>query len=137
MNERAQSESIGVILLVGVVVISVATVGAFALSNIDSDQRDFDATIEVTTDSITIAHAGGDPVPFSELLIVVRVDGNTTRIRPEASDLETGDSDELFEPGERWVNDSVPYSTDELVTVRLFDANTQLSEETQYPNADE
>jgi len=33
MNERAQSESIGVILLVGVVVISVATVGAFALSN--------------------------------------------------------------------------------------------------------
>jgi PKD repeat protein len=134
MNTRAQSESIGAILLVGVVVISVATVGAFALSSIDSDQRDFEATIEVTTDSISIVHAGGDPVAFSDLVIVVRVDGSTTtRIQPDASELEVGDGDDIFEPGERWINDSVSYATDELVTVRLFDAKTQLSKDSQYP----
>lgn len=134
VENRAQSESVGVILLVGIVVISVATVGAFALSDIDSDERNFDATVEVTTDRITIAHGGGDPVPFSDLLLVLRVDGTTTRITPNDSELVNGDDDELFEPGERWVTDTVSYSTDELVTVRLFDVDTQLTKDTLYPN---
>ena len=135
MNQRAQSETIGVTLLVGVVVITVATAGAFALSDIDSDLRDFDAQIEVTTDSITVVHAGGDPIDFSELLIVVRVDGTTTRIQPDAGELEVGDDDDIFEPGEKWVDDSVSYSKDQLVTVRLFDSNTQLSKDSLYPNS--
>lgn len=81
MNDRAQSETVGVVLLVGVVVITVSTAGAFALSDVDSDIRDFDGRIEVTTDSITIAHAGGDPIAFSDLLLVF---GSTER-RPESS----------------------------------------------------
>lgn len=134
VENRAQSESVGVILLVGIVVISVATVGAFALSDIDSDERNFDATVEVTTDRITIVHGGGDPVPLSDLLLVLRIDGTTTRTKPNDSELVGGDSDELFEPGERWVTDTVSYSTDELVTVRLFDVDTQLAKDTRYPN---
>ena len=66
MTPRAQSESIGVILLVGVVVVSVSTVGAYALSDIENDRVHVDATIEMTEDQVTAGHAGEQPAPHSD-----------------------------------------------------------------------
>lgn len=136
MTTRAQSESIGVILLTAVVVISVTTVGAFALSDIDSETVDADVSVRVTANGFYFDHAGGDPLEMADLLIVVR-DGNRT-LRPDftADTIYDGDDDATFEPGERWANVNLNFDLDSPVTVSLFDTRTNqvLVKETLYPD---
>lgn len=136
MNSRAQSETIGVVLLVGVVVITVATVGALALSTIGSDTVGADVDVRVTTSGFFFSHAGGDPLQMSELLIVVR-DGNRT-LRPDftPNTIYDGDDDAVFEPGERWANVDRNFDVHTRVTVSLFHTGTNqlLVTETLYPN---
>ncbi|AEN07280.1 flagellin domain protein [halophilic archaeon DL31] len=136
MNERAQSESIGVILLVGVVVISVATVGAFVLSDISSDTVNADISVQITSNGFYFSHDGGDPLPMNELLIVVRSESGTSRPTFTPNTIYEGDDDAIFEPGERWANVNTKFDLETPVTISLFQTRTNslLVKETAYPD---
>lgn len=132
---RGQSESIGVILMVGVVVISIATVGTFALTNTGEETTDADISVQVTTSGVFVTHASGDAVPMSDLEILVR-DGDRT-LRPAFTNglIYDGDGDDIFEPSERWADVNHDFDLNTPITVSLFDTNTNqlLVEETVYP----
>lgn len=134
MPSRAQSSTIGVILLTAVVVITVGSAGVFVFSGIGGDDTvRADLVVIQTNESLTIEHNGGEAVPFSEVIIVV--EGNE-RLRPAVnrSGLTRGDDDELFEPGERWVwNRS--FDPDVAWTVRAFGGGSQLPVQRYFPEA--
>ena len=106
MGGRAQSESIGIILLTFVIVVTVGVGGAVMLSGVadDADRGSaplVDATIEVTATEISVVHNGGDPVALSDLTVIARGDTRTERYDLDAANV-TGDGDGIFEPSERF-----------------------------------
>ena len=109
-DERAQSEVLGTILLVAIVVLVVSTVGVIVVSDLSNQEQQVSALIdgEVTTETVEFQHGGGDPIPAGELLVVVRNGSSEQQIAFAPEDIR-GDGDDLFEPGERWVNDSVSF----------------------------
>jgi flagellin-like protein len=99
---RGQSETIGVLLLTGVVVIAVGTVGFLVLSSGGTDQGPVtNVVVDVNGTDVVLAHDGGRSVAESEVAVVV--DG-ASRERYALTDLTRadGDTDGDFEPGERW-----------------------------------
>lgn len=67
-DDTAVSHVIGVVLLVGIAVVLVTTVGAFVLSSTDearTEQPQFE--IDCNIDAGVIRHAGGDPVDGENL----------------------------------------------------------------------
>ncbi|MFC6989825.1 type IV pilin [Haloplanus sp. GCM10025708] len=83
-DDRAQSEVVGNVLIVGIVVIGVSVAGAFYLSTIGSEDETF-ADVEVTLSNTsgpqaTFTHQGGDAVDSSSL--VVRVTRNGASLSP-------------------------------------------------------
>lgn len=137
MTSRAQSESIGVILLTAVVVITVSTAGVVVLADIGAEETTrADLAVDITDDHVAVTHNGGESVPFDALVVVVRQGNDTWRPAANASALTRGDTDAQFEPGERWVwNRSL--ETTRVATVRVFDrrTNTLLVEKRGYPTA--
>jgi hypothetical protein len=73
MFNRAQTESIGVILLLGVVVISIGAGGIYAVGTVtqSTDGPDAAFTSEIGTDGIALSHQGGDSVPGNDLRLIV------------------------------------------------------------------
>lgn len=72
---RGQSETVGVVLLTAVVVVSVSVLGVGILSSSGPQAADkplIDADIEITTNSVTITHGGGDSVDGRTVDVVVR-----------------------------------------------------------------
>lgn len=118
-DDRAQSEVIGTILLVGVVVITVTTAGAFYLSNLSDSETgpttDFNAT--VTTSSVNITHLGGDSIARDELTVIVRNNSNTQQFSVADGTLTNSDADEQFELGERWDTSSISLPAGETVRI--------------------
>lgn len=131
VGSRAQSESIGVILLTGVVVIVVAIGGAVILDGAASDADSaplVDVTFEVTTDKISVTHAGGDTVAQSALTVIVRDDTTTERYAVDAAHV-TGDGDGQFEPSERFErNHGLSGPTVDVLVVH-DDSNSVLAQE--------
>lgn len=133
--DRGQSEPIGVILLTGIVVVTVAVAGGIYLSTVaDEDVTRADLAVSVATDELVVAHRGGDPVALADLRVVVDAGGNRTDHDLSASQV-AGDGDDRLEPGERWVNSSVAYDPDQPVHVLVVDTatGTRLAETTVYP----
>lgn len=138
MTTRAQSESIGVILLTGVVVIVVGAAGAIVLADASGEETTrTDLAISVTDGGVAVAHNGGESVPFDDLRVVVRNGSNTWRPPVNESGVVGNDTDGQFDSGDRWVWRE-PLDTDELTTVQVFDrrTNTRLAEVRRYPTAD-
>lgn len=81
---QAQSEALGVVILTGVVLVLVTTVGVFALTNYTEsatpDAPLFTCTIEYADDTVTVTHAGGDHVESSTVSVILRNDSGRTRI---------------------------------------------------------
>ncbi|MXR52430.1 type IV pilin [Halovenus sp. WSH3] len=106
-SERSQSETVGIVLLTAVVVVTATTAGLFVLSDTD-DRREGDplANVEVTptASGIELAHQGGDEFNASRIRVVVeRESGPDQRfVLAEAFDPVDGDGDQ-FAPGQRWV----------------------------------
>ncbi len=104
---RAQSETVGVILLTGVIVVAVGLVGMTVLSQSDvtggDDSPLIDAQISVTPSELVVTHGGGDDVTITDVSVLVRTDGGSTRYGLEPDEID-GDGDELFEPSEEWVH---------------------------------
>lgn len=90
---RGQSESIGVILLTAVVVLGVAGVGVVVLDNGTSDREQILLTVdhEISIDTLTLTHAGGDTVRATDLRVVVRGDGSEQSFVVDAANVSGGD----------------------------------------------
>ena len=73
MTDRAQSESIGAILLVGVVVISISAGGVYAVGTVTQSTGAPDAAVtgEIGTDGIALSHQGGDSLPVDGLRLII------------------------------------------------------------------
>lgn len=125
-GERAQSDTVGTVLLVAMVVVAMSAVGVAALAH-QSRQIDaarpparFDA--ERTGTSLRIVHEGGDAFPLEDLDLVVRAGGAETRYDlddPGDRLSATLDGDGDFEAGE-----SVTVSLDVDGDVRVLLVDT-------------
>lgn len=127
---RAQSESLGSLLLVAVVVISVATFGAYYLASATSGGG-IGGSVEVavdasaTTDTLTISHNGGDSVSTADLRVVVENEsGEYTYAVSDGTILDGGGADGQFDAGETW---ELPWnqSAGSDVKVSLIDADSE------------
>lgn len=116
-DERAQSEVVGTVLLVGVVVITVSTLGAGLLGSVteDDDSRS-EVSGEVATDEIRLTHRGGESLAVAALEVVVRTDDGTERISFADGALSGPDPDR-FDPGETWTKSA---SFDESEGVHVY-----------------
>jgi len=127
MPDRAQTELVGAILVVGLVVVSVGVAGAYAMGTVTQSTETPDAAItgEIGTDGITLSHQGGDSLPGDDLRLIVAVNGSETGLAWGDGTLSGGD--DAFDPGEGWTV-SRDYAPGSLVTVRLVDdpSNTVL-----------
>ncbi len=102
-GDRAQSEVVGVALLIGVVVTAVGIVGVLVLSDSGANGTDdplADLEIDATTTAINLTHAGGDAIPADDVRVVVRGEDRTQRLELDATNL-TG-SDDAFGLGDRF-----------------------------------
>ena len=132
MERRAQSESIGVILLTVVVIIITTVGGAVVLGGVAEDADSGSAplvyfSVEITADNVTITHAGGDVITQSELTVIVRGDDTTDRYSFDGA--RVGDGDGRFEPSERFLRDHNIAGQSIQVTVVHDASNTVLARE--------
>jgi hypothetical protein len=118
MPDRAQSETVGAILLLGVVVLSVGVVGAYALEAaiVPSDAPRANVAGDVRTDALVLTHQGGDALPGGDLRLRVRVNGSETGVAWADGTLTGGD--DRFDPGEEW-RVTRAYAPGAVVSVRL------------------
>lgn len=120
--DRAQSETVGVLLLVAVVVILVLGAGAVVFSNWQSTtasgpQVNVQSTL--TNSSLTLEHMGGDTLSSEDVLVVVRTDGEEQTLTEFANE---SNSDQ-FGPGTRWQYEGFgPFEGE--TTLRVFDEST-------------
>jgi hypothetical protein len=119
MPDRAQSETVGAVLLVGLVTITAGVAGTYAMGAVTTTTDDprADITGTIRTDGITLSHQGGARLPGEELRLVVRVNGSETPRSWSDGTLSGGDG--VFDPGEGWsVGGS--YDAESVVAVRLI-----------------
>ncbi|KAA9399852.1 type IV pilin [Haloarcula sp. CBA1130] len=121
---RGQSETVGVVLLTAVIVISVSVLGAGILSSgaqsVDKPLVDLD--IDITTTTISVTHDGGDTVDGTSLDIIIR--NETASQRYESA--VTGQ----FKPTDT-VTQSHTYTGTVTVLVVYTDSNTVLGRESR------
>lgn len=129
MYSRGQSEVVGSILLVALVVVVVSTVGALSFSMMYDRNDPVSAVIEVekmNDTTLTLQHGGGDSVAVTDLEVVAR---NTSKATSEtesyafADGESMGDGDDRFEAGERW-RTTHTFSRCDQVQVLLVDQST-------------
>ena len=109
---RGQSEVIGSILLVAVIVVAVSTIGAIVLSEIGTQDEPVSAVVEgsVTAENdgtVQFEHGGGDSVEASDLTVLVANESGPQQEFPFTRGDIDGDGDERFEQGERWTNSTI------------------------------
>jgi len=101
VSDRAQSETIGVVLQIGVVVTLVALVGVVALGQIDTSADPLaDLETEVNATHLTVTHAGGDEFAVEDLRVVV--DGDSTRRQFSVDSENVTGSDGTFAFGDTY-----------------------------------
>jgi len=117
---RAQSEVVGAILVLAMVVIAVSVVGSVLLGTIGPDDSPaVDVKATVTDSTLTLTHWSGERLSGDELTVVVRYGGTEERY-DFATDGSYG-ADATFESGERWRLDGpVPYAAGDRVEVLLL-----------------
>jgi hypothetical protein len=118
-SDRAQSEVIGVILLVGVVTITIGGAGAVYLSTVaDESGPATDVRVTVTDDAVALTHNGGSALSMDSLRVVVRRNGSDTGT--DWSDgAPVGDGDDRFEPAEKWRQDGFAFDSADRIEVLL------------------
>lgn len=137
--DRAQSEVLGNVLLVGTVVLAASTVGLAIVGGIGTDEEtlaDVDADAAVGTDRATITHQGGDPIRESDLRVLVGVDGSTVTDRARNDSASEGVGDGRFDPGDRWAYDLGRTVTEDValrVVVADNSTETVVADETFEP----
>jgi len=82
-SARAQSETVGTLLLLGVFVIAAGAVGAALVSDVASDGDEIVVSADMTTadrSDLDVSHLGGDAVSNSDLTVIIKAGENRTRI---------------------------------------------------------
>jgi PKD repeat protein len=101
---RAQSETVGVVLLTGVVLLVAVGVGGVVVSNVVSQAEDAPSVNvegQATTQYVTIDHAGGDGLATADVAVVL--DGaRRERYSLGSFTQRVGDDGSRFEPGDTW-----------------------------------
>ncbi len=119
---RGQSETIGVVLLLVVVVGVSTTVGVAALTTFsDAGDRGNAATladVTVATDELVIDHTGGEPLDPEAVAVQVR-DPNGTTVYDLGSDGSL-DGEPPWSPGDRWTLADPGYGPGDEVTVLVI-----------------
>lgn len=127
---RAQSETIGAILLVGVVVTAVGVFGAFYLGGFAEEAGPLvSISVDGNETTMNLSHTGGERVPADELFVTVGQAGTSKRYELDESALRSefvrGDDPAQFVPGDRWRFTGGPdLITGETATVRLIHVPT-------------
>lgn len=103
-DERAATPVVSTLLLVAISVIVVALVGNAIVTGVTPDRdpaalADYD--VQVTNDTVTISHLGGESLPLADLRVYVRNATSTTSYDPTTGNLSDAD-DARFDPGETW-----------------------------------
>jgi hypothetical protein len=123
-HDRAQSEVIGEVLLLGIVVITVSVVGLAVVSDYQdraaAERPEVDISGDVDSSWATVTHVGGRGVSLADLELVLRSDGAESRyaLDDPAVTLEDDDGDGVFEAGE---TANVSHSYDGTVRLLLID----------------
>lgn len=120
MADRAQSELVGGMLLLGVVVIVVGVAGVAALdaTTATADAPQADVTGVVGTNATTLAHRGGESLPGADLRLLVAVDGADASI--DWADGSLSGDDDVFDPGEQWTVTTPTSDSGAVVSITLI-----------------
>lgn len=138
-TDRAQSEVVGDILLVGTVVLVASTLGLAIVGGVGTEETtlaDVDADATVGTNRTTITHSGGDSIRASNLRVLVGVNGSAVTDRPRNDTASAGVGDGRFGPGDVWAYDLDRRVTNETVLRVLVADNateTVVADETFEP----
>lgn len=125
MYSRGQSEVVGSILLVALIVVVASTVGALSFSVLLDENDPVSAVMEIkemNDSTITLQHGGGDSVAVADLELVARNNTSTERY-PFTNGTDLGDGDGRFETGERWQTNH-SFSECDRVRLLLVDQST-------------
>lgn len=98
-TDRAQSEVIGTILLVAIVVIGVSTVGSVLFVSFDEPAEPA-ATVNASANAtaLELTHTAGEPIAVDELRVVVRNGTDDGRAAFADGSIAAGE----FVVGDRW-----------------------------------
>ncbi|MFB6084502.1 MAG: type IV pilin [Halorientalis sp.] len=100
---RAQSEVVGVVILIGVIVTLSGIVSVVIFSNVAAESAPVtDLRIEANETHLRVTHAGGDELEVGALSVVVQ-GSTTTRFGVDGANLTGADGDGRFEFGESLV----------------------------------
>ena len=126
MNEshRGQSEVVGSVLVISLVVLIMGLFGFAVLGSIDTEERQLtDIGVNVTATSVNVSHTGGEPIDTSLLDVVVQFDGESERYNAADAGVEN-----TFGTGDQWqISSGLPYGpTDrgEYASVTVIAVNT-------------
>jgi len=103
--DRAQSEVVGVALLVGVFAILTIIIGVVVIGNV-TDQTDggplVDINASATYSEIVVVHEGGDALDAEEVTVIARQGSEEWRYGLESFTESKGSDPSQFDGGERW-----------------------------------
>lgn len=141
--DRAVSEVLGVVFMVGITVIIAAVVGVFALGLSQQATQSGPPvaigleSVDATADQVVLEHDGGERLRFSEITIKVRANGSTVTFPASAGSSTT------WEPGDTITIDtaapsvvlettneyssadgSIDFQTGDTLTVTIIDADS-------------
>ncbi|MGZ0746498.1 type IV pilin N-terminal domain-containing protein [Haloparvum sp. AD34] len=119
-TERAQSEIVGTILLVAIVVIGVTTIGSVLFLSFDQPAKptaEVNATANATT--LELTHVADEPIAVDELRLVVRNGTDEGRAAFADGSISTGDFTVADRWTAAWTTLGIDPNPDEKVTVVL------------------
>lgn len=94
-SNRAQSETVGVVLLVAVFVVSATAIGVAYVGGVGSEADEIVVSADLSANGtdLRVEHLGGDALPNGELVVVVGADGTATRypFAPPSGEFAPGD----------------------------------------------
>ena len=103
---RAQSEVVGVALLVGVFALLALLVGTIVIGNVTnqaSDEPLAEINASATAENLTLTHGGGDGFEETAITVILRQNGDETRYGLDSFTENRGSDTARFSAGERWV----------------------------------
>ena len=118
-SDRCQSEVIGAVLMMGIIVLVMTTAGVFLFGAVtgDGEQALADIEYDVSTDTITLSHTSGDSLDADDIAVRVTTDTVDEEFRLDQHFTAVSDSndDGSFSPGDTWRTNSGEFSEAEGV----------------------
>ena len=129
---RAQSDSLGVIFLVVVVVILVALLGLFVFGVFDDEGGEehiiTSVKSELTPEEFTIRHGGGDTLDPENVEVYVEQNGERVVLTPLSGVSDPPEDSDRFSGGGRWTHDISLVTGQVRLVVVHTPTNTRLHE---------